>query len=137
MTGSYGVFALPLNWLVAFIPAAKKRLRISSINRWFIMLCVALSVLIAFTDFCMAGVAISYVCDIAPIMAIAAIIILLYIEKSVRNISRIYEVVYILLAGVIVLSVLIAAALAINTVNSVYQSSAPALYSALRGIFTF
>lgn len=137
MTGSYGVFALPLNWLVAFIPAAKKRLRISSINRWFIMLCVALSVLIAFTDFCMAGVAISYVCDIAPIMAIAAIIILLYIEKSVRNISHIYKVVYILLAGVIVLSVLIAAALAINTVNSVYQSSAPALYSALRGIFTF
>ena len=56
---------------------------------------------------------------------------------SVRNISRIYKVVYILLAGVIVLSVLIAAALAINTVNSVYQSSAPALYSALRGIFTF
>lgn len=137
MTGSYGVFALPLNWLVAFIPAAKKRLRISSINRWFIMLCVALSVLIAFTDFCMAGVAISYVCDIAPIMAIAAIIILLYIEKSVRNISHIYKVVYILLAGVIVLSVLIATALAINTVNSVYQSSAPALYSALRGIFTF
>ncbi len=137
MTGSYGVFAFPLNWLVAFIPAAKKRLRINIINRWFIILCVVLSVLIAFTDFCMAGVTISYVCDIAPIMAVAAIIILLYIEKSVRNISRIYKVVYILLAGAIVLSILIAAALAINTVDNVYQTSVPALYSAVRSIFTF
>lgn len=104
MTAAFGVFALPSNWAYIAAPLAKK----SGIKRpytSFVISALIASLLLAWIDFAVAGLTISYVADIAPIISVCAFIILLSLEKAARN-SIIHKYVYILAAVLLVLTVL-------------------------------
>ena len=104
ITLSFGVFALPSSWALIASPLIKK----SAIKREykiFILTSLIAAVLLAWIDFSVAGLTISYVADIAPIISICAFIVLLSLEKAARN-TYIHKYAYILSTALLLLSIL-------------------------------
>jgi len=134
---SFGVFTMPLNWFVGAYPAVRRKTDLKPVYRWFIILSLVLSVGLAFLDFCMAGVTISYVYDITTTISIVAIISLLLCEKCTRKYTYLHKTVYIVSVIFIVLTVLVSVAILFGTLPSIFKDQMPELYVALRNVFSF
>ena len=135
MTSAFGAFALPSNWAYLAAPLPN----ISGIKRpyrAFIKTALISSLLIAWIDFSVAGLTISYVADIAPIISVCAFIILLSLEKTARNL-QIHKFVYILAAVLLMITILNVTLLFFSVDPMNIKSNYPEFFSFFAKLFAF
>ena len=136
ITASYGVLNLPLNWSLAAYPALRKRSELRPAYKAVILLCAATAALTAWVDYCLAGVTVSYVCDISFTVAIAAVILLLLTEKSVRGLGTTYKGVYIGCVIALAATFAVCSFLLLSTSPQFIKYHLPAIYGVAQDLFT-
>ncbi|MGN0114753.1 MAG: hypothetical protein ACI396_05460 [Acutalibacteraceae bacterium] len=135
MTAAFGVFALPSSWAYIAAPLTK-RSGIKRPYKVFIITALISSLLLAWIDFAVAGLTISYVADIAPIISVCAFIILLSIEKAARN-SLTHRYIFILAAVLLLLTILNVTLLFFSVDPMNIKSNYPELFNFFAKIFAF
>ena len=135
ITPSFGVFALPSNIAYIAVPLTKY----SGIKRpykAFIITALLSSLLLCWIDFSVAGLTISYVADITPIISVCTFIIMLALENTARN-SPIHKYVYILAAVLLMLTIITVSLLFFSVDPMNLKGSYPALFGFASKIFAF
>ena len=135
VTASFGVLALPLNWSLATYPAVSKRSGVKLAYRATIITSLCAAVLVALLDFALAGVTISYVCDIAATVAVAAILVLLMAESAARGHGAVHKGVVIGAAILICMTFVVCILLLLGTQPLFVCNSLPSLYGVLQNLF--
>ena len=137
LTASFGLFSLPLNWSLAAYPAVRKSEGLKPAYKWTLVTTTAAAVLVAWLDYAMAGLTISYVCDIAASVALVAITILLLAEKKSRTNPAVRKGVYI--GAVILLCASFAASVLLLLGTSPYfvMNHMPSAYGNIQDLFRF
>ena len=129
------MFALPSN--IAYIAAPLTKY--SGIKRPYkalIITALLSSLLLCWIDFSVAGLTISYVADIAPIISVCTFIIMLALENTARN-SPIHKYVYILAAVLLMLTIITVSLLFFSVDPMNLKGSYPALFGFASKIFAF
>ncbi len=134
---AYGVLSLPLNWSLFSYPVVRKHSRIKPAYRYTLILTVVMGILVALLDFALAGVAISYVCDIAMMIAVAAIALLLLCEKASRVNPAVHKGVYIAALVLLLLTFAVCTALLLGTDPYFVKVHMPDTYFNIRSLFRF
>ena len=137
ITPSVGVLSLPLNWSLAAYPAIRKSSGMKPAYRAALVLCIVMTALTAWLDFSMAGLTLSYVCDIAGVVAVAAITVLLAAEKASRSNRKLHRIVY--LAAVILIGLTLCGCVLILLGTEPYfiKYSMPDAYGIIQNLFRF
>lgn len=135
MTAAFGVFALPSNWAFIASPLVKKS-GIKQPYKAFIVTALISSLLLAWIDFSVAGLTISYVADIAPIISVCAFIVLLSIEKASRN-TYMHKYVYILSAILLISSVFVITLLFFSADPMNFRGKYPEVFALAANLLAF
>ncbi|MBQ2676468.1 MAG: hypothetical protein IJF54_03580 [Clostridia bacterium] len=82
---SFGVFCYPLTLLVLALPLLKEKGKKWGVVPVSLFTVAVMAAAVAFLDFCLGGINIRYVSDIALMLSIASVLILLCLEERVRD----------------------------------------------------
>ncbi len=92
LTQGFGAFVFPMIPAACLLLPAVTRKRLCRQElRLTCRLAFALTVIMAFLDFCVGGYNSRYLCDILPILAVFSILILLIAQRNLRSIPAVYE----------------------------------------------
>ena len=137
LTASFGVMSLPLNWSLAAYPAVRRSEGLKPAYRFTLVTTTAAAVLVSWLDYAMAGLTISYVCDIAAAVALVAITILLLAEKKSRMSPGVHKGVYIGAVILLGLSFVVGVLLLLGTSPYFVMNHMPADYGNIQNLFRF
>ena len=137
VTASFGVLALPLNWSLAAYPAVRKRSGVKLAYRAAVITSLCAAVLVALLDFALAGVTISYVCDIAATAALAAIMVLLMTERAARGQAAAHKGAVIGAAILLLATFVVCVLLLLGTQPLFVRGYLPSLYGTIQRLFLF
>lgn len=139
LTYGFGVFVFPM------IPAAflllpsvtGKRLCRQELRHTF-RLAFALTVLMAFLDYCMGGYNSRYLCDILPILAVFSLLVLLIAQRNLRSIPMVYTTFSRVTAAAFLLTPVLLLALLLSCADhfSIWNTQ-PEFYFKLRDFIVF
>lgn len=137
ITAVYGVMNLPLNWSLAAYPAIRKRCDVKPAYRATLVMSVVMALVLSLLDFAMAGVTISYICDLAVMVALAAVTVALIAEKCARGAGAVHKGVYIALCALSAATIAVAVLLLLGTEPLFVRNSMPETYGAIQSLFRF
>ena len=129
--------SLPLNWSLAAYPAVRRSEGLKPAYRWTLVTTTVAAVLVAWLDFAMAGLTISYVCDIATAVALVAITVLLLAEKKSRTNPGVNRGVYIGAVILIGVSFVVGVLLLLGTDPLFVKTHMAAEYGNIQNLFRF
>lgn len=136
MTAAFGLFNLPSYWAYAAAPITLKHSGLKRPYKALIVTVLASSLLIAWTDFAVAGLTISYVADIAPMLSVCSFIILLSLEKSTRKSAAVHKYAYVFSAVLLILSIFVTVMLFFSADPMNLRVNFPSAYSFFAELFT-
>ena len=137
LTPAFGVMSLPLNWSLAAYPAVRRSEGLKPAYRWTLVTVTAMTVLTAWLDFAMAGLTISYVCDIAAAVSLVAITILLLAEKKARSSPGVHKGVYIGAMILLCASFAVGVLLLLGTEPLFVKTHIASAYGNIQNLFRF
>lgn len=137
ITAAYGALSLPLNWSLAAYPAVRRTKGLKPAYRATLITTLIAAVIVAWLDYAMAGVTISYVGDIATSVALVAITVLLLAEKKSRENPGVHRGVSIGGAILLCATFVVGVLLLLGTEPLFVKNGMPAVYGNIQDIFRF
>lgn len=135
MTSSYGIMNFPIIWSLFAYPVVSRKKALKLELRAFVILSVVVSILTALIDFCLAGLNISYMIDLAPIMVLAAFVCAFALEQMLRKNECLHRIVYISIAIMTVASIVIGMLLLLNTDPYLIKNNMPYIFDWIGNLF--
>lgn len=137
ITMAFGVLTLPVNWSLAAYPAVRKRCGVRPVYRYTLITTLIMTVVVALLDFSLAGLTISYVCDIAAAVAVVSIAIMLTAERTSRDDPAVHKGVFIAAVILLCLTFFVCLMLLLGTEPHFIRNSMPGVYGDIQDLFRF
>lgn len=135
ITASFGIFAYPINLSVAALPFVSRKSKMKTAVRATLPLTLLLCIAAAFLDYCLAGVTISYVCDMAPLFFAVTAAVLLSLEKQARGRPLLHKIVFAAVWLLAAVTAFLGVMLALSTDPFFVKNELPEIYGALQNVF--